>query len=126
MPKQATKAADNEFYKARIAASKCNDRLASREGASEELGIDRTRLARIELGRNSPSEAKTPSTNGCTTITTTSEASSRTRLPISDLLKSPSRSCSYSRPRAERITPKGAAFCGTLTATGTSNGASKR
>ena len=50
MPKQATKAADNAFYKARIAASKCNDRLASREGASEELGIDRTRLARIELG----------------------------------------------------------------------------
>ena len=28
MPKQATKAADNAFYKARIAASKCNDRLA--------------------------------------------------------------------------------------------------
>ena len=54
MPKQATKAADNEFYKARIAASKCNDRLASREGASEELGIDRTRLARIELGSLNP------------------------------------------------------------------------
>lgn len=54
MPKQATKAADNAFYKARIAASKCNDRLASREGASEELGIDRTRLARIELGSLNP------------------------------------------------------------------------
>lgn len=54
MPKQATKACDNAFYKARIAASSCNDRLASREGASEELGIDRTRLARIELGSLSP------------------------------------------------------------------------
>lgn len=54
MPKQATKAADNPFYKARIAASSCNDRLASREGASEELGIDRTRLARIELGSLNP------------------------------------------------------------------------
>lgn len=54
MPKQATKACDNAFYKARIAASSCNDRLASREGASEELGIDRTRLARIELGSLNP------------------------------------------------------------------------
>ncbi len=54
MPKQATKAADNVFYKARIAAATCNDRLASREGASEELGIDRTRLARIELGSLNP------------------------------------------------------------------------
>lgn len=54
MPKQATKASNNDFYKARIAASSCNDRLASREGASEELGIDRTRLARIELGSLNP------------------------------------------------------------------------
>lgn len=51
MPKTATKASDNEFYKARLAASSCNDRLGSREGASEETGIDRTRLARIELGK---------------------------------------------------------------------------
>ena len=54
MPKTATKASDNEFYKARIAASSCNDRLGSREGASEETGIDRTRLARIELGSLTP------------------------------------------------------------------------
>lgn len=54
MPKTATKASDNEFYKARIAASPCNDRLGSREGASEETGIDRTRLARIELGSLTP------------------------------------------------------------------------
>ena len=50
MPKMATKAADNVFYKARMAAASWNDRLASREGASELTGIDRTRLANIELG----------------------------------------------------------------------------
>lgn len=54
MPKTATKAADNVFYKARMEAAKFNDRLASREGASEELGLDRTRLARIELGSLTP------------------------------------------------------------------------
>ena len=54
MSKTATKASDNDFYKARIAASTCNDRLASREGAAEETGIDRTRLARIELGSLNP------------------------------------------------------------------------
>ena len=43
MPKMATKAADNVFYKARIAAASWNDRLGSREGASEVTGIDRTR-----------------------------------------------------------------------------------
>lgn len=42
MPKMATKAADNVFYKARIAAASWNDRLGSREGASEVTGIDRT------------------------------------------------------------------------------------
>lgn len=50
MPKNATKAADNVFYLARKAAEKCNDHLGSREGAAEETGIDRTRLARIEAG----------------------------------------------------------------------------
>lgn len=54
MAKKATKAADNAFYKARIAAATCNDVLNSREGAAEQLGIDRTRLARIELGSLSP------------------------------------------------------------------------
>lgn len=54
MPKKATKASDNEFYKARIAAASCNERLSSREGAAEETSIDRTRLARIELGSLNP------------------------------------------------------------------------
>lgn len=54
MPKTATKASDNEFYKARIAAASCNERLSSREGAAEETSIDRTRLARIELGSLNP------------------------------------------------------------------------
>lgn len=50
MPKKATKAAGNVFYEARTEAAKCNDELSSREGAAGWLGIDRTRLARIELG----------------------------------------------------------------------------
>ena len=54
MAKKATKAADNIFYKARMEAAACNDRLSSREGAAELLGIDRTRLARIELGSLNP------------------------------------------------------------------------
>ena len=54
MSKMATKAADNVFYKARIAAASWNDRLGSREGASEVTGIDRTRLANIELGTINP------------------------------------------------------------------------
>lgn len=54
MAKKATKAAENIFYKARMAAASCNDSLNSREGAAEQLGIDRTRLARIELGSLQP------------------------------------------------------------------------
>lgn len=50
MGKPATKAADSVFYQARIKASAFNEKLCSREGASEEIGIERTRLARIELG----------------------------------------------------------------------------
>lgn len=54
MSKFATKAAENIFCKARYEAAKFNERLSSREGAAEELGIDRTRLARIELGSTVP------------------------------------------------------------------------
>lgn len=54
MPKFATKAADNMFCQARYEAAKFNERLSSREGAAEELGVDRTRLARIELGSVTP------------------------------------------------------------------------
>ena len=50
MSKYATKAAGNMFCQARYEAAKFNERLSSREGAAEELGVDRTRLARIELG----------------------------------------------------------------------------
>lgn len=54
MPKTATKAAGNVFYQARKEASMWNDRLSSREGASEETGVDRTRLAYIELNTVNP------------------------------------------------------------------------
>lgn len=50
MSKFATKAGENVFCQARYNAAKFNDRLYSREGAAESIGIDRTRLARIELG----------------------------------------------------------------------------
>lgn len=54
MGKHITKAAGNVFAEARYRAAAFNDRLFSREGASEELGIDRSRLARIELGSKNP------------------------------------------------------------------------
>ncbi|MDU5080284.1 hypothetical protein [uncultured Tissierella sp.] len=54
MARKATKAADSIYYLARMDAAKCNDALNSREGASEAIGIDRTRLARIELGSLDP------------------------------------------------------------------------
>lgn len=54
MGKKATKAADNVYYLARYEAAKTNDELNSREGAAELMGIDRTRLARIELGTINP------------------------------------------------------------------------
>lgn len=39
MGRGATKAAGNVYYKARIEAAKWNDRLCSREGAAEALGV---------------------------------------------------------------------------------------
>ena len=50
MPRNPTKAADNAFCIARKKAAAFNDKLNSREGAAEVLGLDRTRMARIELG----------------------------------------------------------------------------
>lgn len=50
MGRNAPKAQGNAFYNARIEASKYNDRLSSREGAADEVFIDRSKLMRIELG----------------------------------------------------------------------------
>lgn len=49
MPRKATKAKDNVFYQARMEAASFNDLFNSRDGAAAKLGIDRTRLSRIEL-----------------------------------------------------------------------------
>ena len=49
MGKKATKAADNMYYLARSEAAEANSDFSSREKAAELIGIDRTRLARIEL-----------------------------------------------------------------------------
>lgn len=54
MGKKATKAADNMYYQARSEAAATNEDFTSREKAAELLGIDRTRLARIELDTISP------------------------------------------------------------------------
>lgn len=45
-----TKAAENMYCVARKTAAEGNEQLNSREGASALTGIERTRLARIELG----------------------------------------------------------------------------
>lgn len=49
MGKRPTKATENIFCAARYEASEANEALSSRESAAQVLGIDRTRLARIEL-----------------------------------------------------------------------------
>ncbi len=54
MGKKATKAADNMYYLARSEAAASNPDLSSREKAAEIIGIDRTRLARIELDTIAP------------------------------------------------------------------------
>ncbi len=50
----ATKAADNPYYKARKEAAKYNERLSSREGAAEQLNIHPTTVADYELGLVKP------------------------------------------------------------------------
>ncbi len=54
MGKKATKAADNMYYQARSEAAELNPDFTSREKAAELIGIDRTRLARIELDTIAP------------------------------------------------------------------------
>lgn len=54
MGKKATKAADNMYYLARCEAAGTNSDFSSREKAAELIGMDRTRLARIELDTIAP------------------------------------------------------------------------
>ena len=54
MGKKATKAADNMYYLARCEAAETDEAFSSREKAAELIGIDRTRLARIELDTIAP------------------------------------------------------------------------
>lgn len=54
MPKLCTKTGSNVFNSARYDAARFNERMSSREGAAETTGIERSRLARIELGTTSP------------------------------------------------------------------------
>lgn len=50
MANLSVKTGSNVFYIARSEASAHNDRLSSREGAADEMSIDRGRLFRIESG----------------------------------------------------------------------------
>ena len=54
MTKIAPSTAVNRYYLARMAAAERNERMSNREGASEETGIDRKRLQRIEIGTLNP------------------------------------------------------------------------
>lgn len=49
MTRQVTKAAQNIYCKARLEAAKFNPKFASRESASEELGISKDSLNQYEL-----------------------------------------------------------------------------
>ena len=50
MGREATKAAGNPWYEARKKAAEYDDRLCSREGAAEQLGMSVSSLADAELG----------------------------------------------------------------------------
>lgn len=54
MGRKASKANTNIFYLAREEAMEHNHNFSSREKASEIIGMDRTRLARIELSEIQP------------------------------------------------------------------------
>lgn len=57
MPRQATKAVGNVYYKARIKASKYNQKLLTRTGAAECLpGVTEDSLKKYELGITKPPE----------------------------------------------------------------------
>lgn len=50
MGRRPTKAADNPFCQARLGAAKYNERLYSKEGAAELLGVSVSTLSDYELG----------------------------------------------------------------------------
>lgn len=54
MGKSGTKDPRNVYREARLRAAGYNDRFRSRESTAEETGIDRTRIARIELNTLNP------------------------------------------------------------------------
>lgn len=55
MSRQVTKAATNMYCQARLRAAKCNERLASRASASEEIGcVSEEALKKYELGITKP------------------------------------------------------------------------
>lgn len=58
MGQTPTKAAGNPYCQARLEASKYSDRLRSREGAADELGVSPSSVADWELSNSKPSPEK--------------------------------------------------------------------
>lgn len=54
MGRKASKATENIYYIARTKAAETNETYSSREKAAVKLGIERSRLARIELDHIEP------------------------------------------------------------------------
>lgn len=54
MSKLLPSTGSNRYYLTRMKAAKHNERLKSREGASEETGVDRNRLQKMEIGTLNP------------------------------------------------------------------------
>lgn len=54
MGRKASKATENIYYKARMCAAEKDGSFSSREKAAMQLGIERSRLARIELNKIEP------------------------------------------------------------------------
>ena len=59
MARQPTKAADNVFCRARLRAAMVDDRLGSRAGAAEVLGMSEDTIKRAELGLDKCMPAET-------------------------------------------------------------------
>ncbi len=81
MGRKATKASDNIFYQARLEVMEKNPEFSSREKASAAIGIDRTRLARIELSDVIPHQEEVKS--NCTNVSETGIVQSILRNPLS-------------------------------------------
>ena len=83
--KKATKASDNRYYQARFSAAQKNADFESREAASDVVGIDRTRLARIELGNVTPYADRLYLCQNATTLLNSATITAQTNVRLEGL-----------------------------------------